>query len=228
MRFKNAFLLTDDPKDIEKGKLRGVTEFTVATRFPMLFEGLENVTVYKCVYGVGDSDYPRLALMTMLDENAVDEVINAVYDDGAKVILACAYSLDEAGTIESRYHLSPIQLAHKLGLLQGAIVVGGVHLDRDDVDLMAQSETSLVLCITSSMGYGYGFPHFVACKRKLKVTLGSGDNAFNGSGDMIEEAKALVLGSNCDMRSSSSVSANDALALVTDDDITNAKEILFG
>jgi cytosine/adenosine deaminase-related metal-dependent hydrolase len=213
---RNDFLLTDNPSDIVKGNERGVTEFTVATRFPDRFNGLSGVTAYKIVEKAEDAtSYPRLVLLSLSGEETVDSVIEAVYKNGAMLIVAAGYSLDETGAIEVRYHLSPVQLLHKIGLLERCSVVGGVHLDRDDVDLMAQCGTKLILCPTASMGYGYGFPHFVAAARKLKVTLGSGDNRFNKSGDMKREAETLVLGSNCDMRSSLSVSEKEAVELIS-------------
>ncbi len=211
---RNDFLLTDNPSDIEKGNERGVTEFTVATRFPDRFMGLGGVTAYKIVEKVEDADYPRLVLLSLSDEEIVDCVIEAVYKNNAALIVAAGYSLDETGAIEVRYHLSPVQLLHKLGLLERCAVVGGVHLDRDDVDLMAQCAARLILCPTASMGYGYGFPHFVAASKKLEVSLGSGDNRFNKSGDMKREAETLTLGSNCDMRSSLSVSEVEAVELI--------------
>ncbi len=225
MSYKNAFLLTDNPQDVERGRERDVTAFTVATRFPCRFEGLDGVTVYKSVYCKEDADYQRLALMTFADESAVNAVIDAVYEKKAQLIVAAAYSLDETGLIDARYHLSPVQLLHKVGLLEGATVVGGVHLDRDDVDLMVQSKARLVLCPTASMGYGYGFPHYVAASKKLQIELGSGDNRFNRSGDMLREAETLVLGSNCDMRSDKSVTEEEALSLIA---LTNiSKKRLF-
>lgn len=214
---KNAFLLTDNPIAVENGAKTGVTEFTVATRFPHLFEGLDGVTAYKLVEKPNDACYPRLALLSLDDDATVDAVIEARLGKGAELIVAAAYSLDETGAIEVRTHLSPVQLLHKLGLLDGVSVVGGVHLDRDDVDLMAQSGARLILCPSSSMGYGYGFPHYVMAKRKLTVLLGSGDNAYNQSGDMLFEARLLMLGTNCDMRSKSAVSKEEVSALINAD-----------
>ena len=226
MSLRNDFLLTDNPLDIERGKGRGVTDFTVATRFPDRFNGLEGVKAYKIVDKAEDIDeHSRLALLSLSDEDAVDGVIEAVYKSGASLIVAAGYSLDETGAIEVKFHLSPVQLLHKLGLLERCAVVGGVHLDRDDIDLMAQCDTRLILCPTASMGYGYGFPHFVAAAKKLRITLGSGDNRFNKSGDMLKEAETLILGSNCDMRSPFSVSEEEAMSLITD--CINAKPTLF-
>lgn len=210
---KNAFLLTDDPSDIENGKKCGVTEFAVATHFPDRFTG-EGVTAYKIVEKPQDAGYPRIALLTLERESLLNAVIDEVYENKPELIVAASYDLTETGRVQAREGVTPVQLLHREGILDKCAVVGGNYLDRDDVELMQMCGTPLILCITSSMGHGFGMPHVVALKNKLNLSLGSGDNAYNANGDMIEEARALVLGSNCEMRAPSSVSPDFALSLV--------------
>ena len=223
--YENAFIFTDDVSVIERGKNCNVATFTVATNYPERFN-LEGVTAYKIVKTEGDVVGDFLFLPSLTDEKTVDAVIDKVLGDNAKLIVSACYSLDEIGLIDVKYHLSPVQLLHKLGLLEKCTVVGGVYLDRDDIDLMSQCGTPLVLCPTSSMGYGYGIPHFCAYENKLNVKLGSGDNRFNCNGDMIAEARALVLGVNSEMRGQV-LSAEKAIALVGGN-AHNAYKKLFG
>jgi cytosine/adenosine deaminase-related metal-dependent hydrolase len=223
--YENAFIFTDDVSVIERGKNCNVATFTVATNYPERFN-LEGVTAYKIVKTEGDVVGDFLFLPSLTDEKTVDAVIDKVLGDDAKLIVSACYSLDEIGLIDVKYHLSPVQLLHKLGLLEKCTVVGGVYLDRDDVDLMSQCGTPLVLCPTSSMGYGYGIPHFCAYENKLNVKLGSGDNRFNCNGDMIAEARALVLGVNSEMRGQV-LSAEKAIALIGGN-AHNAYRKLFG
>jgi cytosine/adenosine deaminase-related metal-dependent hydrolase len=223
--YENAFIFTDDVSVIERGKNCNVATFTVATNYPERFN-LEGVTAYKIVKTEGDVVGDFLFLPSLTDEKTVDAVIDKVLGDDAKLIVSACYSLDEIGLIDVKYYLSPVQLLHKLGLLEKCTVVGGVYLDRDDVDLMSQCGTSLVLCPTSSMGYGYGIPHFCAYENKLNVKLGSGDNRFNCNGDMIAEARALVLGVNSEMRGQV-LSAEKAIALIGGN-AHNAYKKLFG
>ena len=223
--YENAFIFTDDVSVIERGKNCNVATFTVATNYPERFN-LEGVTAYKIVKTEGDVVGDFLFLPSLTDEKTVDAVIDKVLGDNAKLIVSACYSLDEIGLIYVKYHLSPVQLLHKLGLLEKCTVVGGVYLDRDDVDLMSQCGTALVLCPTSSMGYGYGIPHFCAYENKLNVKLGSGDNRFNCNGDMIAEARALVLGVNSEMRGQV-LSAEKAIALIGGN-AHNAYKKLFG
>ena len=225
--FKNHFLLSDDPESVLRGRKQGVTDFNVATSYPEKFVGLKGVTVFKRVLKPADVDYGALALADLTDEKTVDAVADAVFCGDVKLIVAAGYSLDEIGLIDVKFHLSPVQYLHKLGLLEKCTVVGGVYLDRDDVDLMAQCGTSLILCPTCSMGYGFGMPHFKAYCKKLKVYFGSGDNRFNRNGCMITEARTMYLGSNCEMRSACSIDLETLFSCFASDMPDHAEELFF-
>ncbi|MBR2988517.1 MAG: hypothetical protein IKC64_02195 [Clostridia bacterium] len=211
---KNSFILTTDICLIKSGREVGVTEFTVATDAVEIFENEVGVTAYKTVKNTGDSQgYTHLFLPTLEIDQILDEVIDATYN-GAKLIVSANYSLDEIGAVYNRYKLSPVQVLHKFGLLDKCVVVGGVHLDRDDIDLMAQSGAKLVLCPTASAGYGYGSAHYVSYRKKLDISLGSGDNRFNRSGNMLTEAQTLYLFATCDMRDKNALTEKECLNLI--------------
>ena len=228
MGYRNSFILTDDPGLIARGREYGVTEFTVASSFPERFLGMPGIIAYKTVKRVADCNYPRLFLPVLTDDNVTDAVAEAVLSGKSRAICAAGYSLAESGAVDVRFHLSPVQLLHKLGLLDGGTVVGGTYLDRDDVDLMAQCEAKLILCPTASMGYGYGVPHYPAYIRKLDVSLGSGDNRFNRGGDMLAEARALVLGCNSEMRDEKAVDLKRLFTCFSDDIPLDPGTLLFG
>ena len=88
MGYINSFVLTDDPEAIERGRKCGVTEFTVATRFPRAFENLAGVTVYKTVDKPSDCDYPRLFLPELTDDAITDAVAEAVLSGKSSAIIA--------------------------------------------------------------------------------------------------------------------------------------------
>lgn len=225
--YKNHFLLSDDTESVLRGKKQGVSFFNVASSHPEKFDGMEGVTVFKRVNKPEDACFGALALMDLTDDKIVDAVSEAVLGNGAKLIAAAGYSLDETGLIDVKFHLSPVQYLHKLGLLEKCTVVGGVYLDREDVDLMAQCGTSLILCPTCSMGYGFGIPHFKAYCKKLKVYFGSGDNRFNRNGCMLAEARTMYLGSNSDMRSDCSVDLETLFACFSSHTPPDAEQLLF-
>lgn len=225
---KNAFMLSDDVSAVRKCAENGVSSITVATHTPSLFDGEESVTVYNLVEKPSDIMGKRLCLTSLSDDKTVDAVTERVLGNGAELAVFASYSLDEIGAIEARFHLTPVQLLHKLGLLEKATIVGGVYLERDDVELMRTSKARLVLCPTCSLGYGYGIPQLRALIGRIEIAVGSGDNAFNKSGNMIEELKALYLSVCADMRTREAVSYNELFSLVTDARHGDYKKLLFG
>ena len=209
---KNAFLLTDDPRDVDSGRKCGVTEFTIATHFPERFSD-DGVVAYKIVEKPQDANNPKIALLTLEKQSLLDAVIDAAFETKPDIIIAASYDLTETGRVQAREGVTPVQMLHREGILDKCTIVGGNYLDRDDVELMQMCRTPLVLCVTSSMGHGFGMPHVFALKGKISLSLGSGDNAYNATGDMLEEARSLVLGSNLEMRASS-LSPEFALGLI--------------
>lgn len=223
----NSFLLSDDPCDVDNGRRCGVSRFNVVTRFPERFEKLDGVNVYKLVEKPADCGYDALALLTLKDEALLDAVADKVFGFNARLIAAADYCLKEIGDIEVKYGLTPVQLLDKLGLLERCCVAGGVALDRDDVDLMRQRKTKLILCPTCSLGYGFGMPHVKAYIDKLDLALGTGDNRFNKNGCMLAEARALYLGSNCDMRCRNSIPYDKLFKCFSSDCPDSPEDILF-
>lgn len=133
---------------------------------------------YKRVESASDCEgHKSLFLPSLLYEN---DVINAVADkvsEGASAIIGVGNTLEEVGLLDSRLKLSPIMLLHKLGILGSVSVCGGVYLDNDDLDLMAQERTRLILTPISSAELGHGFPPIVAALRRgVRVSLGTGDS----------------------------------------------------
>jgi len=116
--YKNHFLLSDDTESVLRGKKQGVSFFNVASSHPEKFDGMEGVTVFKRVNKPEDACFGALALMDLTDDKIVDAVSEAVLGNGAKLIAAAGYSLDETGLIDVKFHLSPVQYLHKLGLLE--------------------------------------------------------------------------------------------------------------
>lgn len=143
----------------------------------------------------------RIYLPSMCDETVFDEVCDAVLTDGSDVYVRAAYDLYESGVIESKYKLSPIMLLHKMGILSSCTIVGGVCLDNDDLDLMAQEGVALVITPTASAGYGHGYPPICAAvKRGIRVGVGTFDGKYNKTHDIRAELEFLRLTANAEMR----------------------------
>ena len=94
----------------------------------------------------------RIYLPSMTDESDLESFCDHIVSAGATALVRASYDFDEAGLIEARYKLSPIMLLHKMGVLDRCTVVGGVCLDNDDLDLMAQEGVPFVVTPTASAG----------------------------------------------------------------------------
>lgn len=150
-------------------------------------------------------------LPDMLDEDLLESACDYILTNNARAIIRAAYDLEEAGIIEARYKLSPIMLLHKLGILGNCTIAGGVCLDNDDLDLMAQEGVPLVLLPTADAGYGHGFaPVCAAVHRGLKIGIGTFDGKYNTAYDLDCELRFLTLTANAEMRTENAL-AKDTL-----------------
>lgn len=153
---------------------------------------------------VGDVYVPSIL------DDSFEDACDYVLSGRKKMIVRAAFDLNEAGLIEARYKLSPVMLLHKMGVMEHVTVVGGVCLDNDDLDLMAQEGVPLVVTPTASAGYGLGFaPVCAALKRGIRVGVGTFDGKYNSRADLSEEIKFLLLTCNAEMRGENSLSDED-------------------
>ncbi len=151
----------------------------------------------------------NIYIPTMCDEDVFADACDHILSSGEdkRAVVRCAYSLDETGYIEAKYKLSPIMLLHKLGMLDKVEIAGGVCLDNDDLDLMAQEDVPLIVTPTASAGYGHGFaPVCAAVRRGVRVGVGTFDNKYNPKGDLGIELEFLRLTANAEMRAENALS----------------------
>ena len=135
----------------------------------------------------------NIYIASLYDDALVDKAIEYA-SSGARVMLACCKTLDEVGTCDKKYGATPIGLAHKLGLLDGALLSGAVHLDKDDIDLIIQSGAEVVLTPSTSMGSGHGIPPLrMLLSLGATVRLGTGEARYNKEADLEFEAKLIAL-----------------------------------
>ncbi len=154
------------------------------------------------VFGVSvESGNRGIYIPDMLDETAFGNACDSIINSGKPAIVRAAFELEQAGIIEARYKLSPIMLLHKMGVLEYCMIAGGVCLDNDDLDLMAQEGAALIVTPTASAGYGYGFaPICAAVARGIRVGIGTFDCKYNRNADLAKEIEFLRLTANAEMR----------------------------
>lgn len=137
----------------------------------------------------------------LLDGDIIDKVIEHVLSTNCRLIINACSTLDEVGTCDKRYGVTPIGLAHSCGLLEGAYVSGGVYLDKDDIDLIVQSNAKVILTPSTSMGEGFGIPPLrMLASLGATVFLGTGKSEYNPDADLMFEKRLISLavsGVNC-------------------------------
>lgn len=177
---------------------------------------IKTVTFYKTVQTLADANdlqYNNLYLPSLL---LADEVVNAVAEraaSGANVIVTASSNLYEVGKIESRFHLSPIMLLHKIGVLDLLTLADLSCADNDDLDLIAQHNVKTIILPTYSAGTGNGFAPVIAMlNRGIKINIGTG-SGFNPTHSLELEAKYLSVTTAGLMHEQNILSNKAALAL---------------
>ncbi len=168
----------------------------------------ERVDVYNTY--IGQTDGGNIYIHSMLDDDLLNDACDYILNNGVHAIVRAAYDLTEAGLIEARHKLSPIMLLHKYGVLDRCTIAGGVCLDNDDLDLMAQEGVPLVVLPTYSAGSGHGYaPVCAAVARGIRVGIGTFDGAYNPAADIDGEIRFLNLTANAAMSKEGALSQSD-------------------
>lgn len=202
--FKNSFMSDFNLNVIEKSRSYGVTEAVVVSDISIPeIDGIK-LTQLKKVGADFDFSAKHSGLLYLesmqLKDEIIDHYIDYILSNNQPAYIKCSVTLTEVGEIDNRYKVSPIMLVHKLGILQNANIIGGVYLDKDDVDIMVQCGASLTVTPSFDMGYGNGnLPLITYLSRGLKLNIGTGDSNFNLNGDILEEIKLLNLVTSANM-----------------------------
>ena len=156
-----------------------------------------------------DGAIGNIYLTDMLDEDAFMSACDHLISSDVRAVVRTAYELNETGMIEAKYKLSPIMLLHKMGVLDKCTIAGGVCLDNDDLDLMAQEGVALIITPTASAGYGHGYaPVCAALRRGICVGVGTFDGKYNPAHELDRELEFLRLTANAEMRVENALSAS--------------------
>ena len=88
---------------------------------------------------------------------------------------------------------TPVAWLDRLGVLQGVMLVHGVHLTADDLQRVRRSGSSLVLCPRSNLHIGSRLPDVPALLAEgIPLALGTDSLASSPSLDVLEELPPLI------------------------------------
>lgn len=223
---KNEFIFTDDVGVLKR--LGDGFRVNVATSAPNLFANLPNVTVYKWVKE-GDTLSGNIYLDSLdMDEAFILECFDYCIDNDLPIMVRACDNLYTAGVIEARYGLSPIMFLHKNGILKNAIIIGGVHLDKDDIAAMAQENARVVITPSRDMFKGNGIAPFSALSGKVEVSLGTDDGQYNALHSLVKEVYLLRAAVSASMSKENAISYDRLFDIVVSSgNITDFKKLFL-
>ncbi|MBA3034463.1 MAG: TRZ/ATZ family hydrolase [Gammaproteobacteria bacterium] len=199
------------------------------------------ITVFEfpSAYGSGADDYLRTGLAireTLLDEPLISFCLAphapyTVADNSFEHVALLADQLDlpvhihlhetrnEIEESLKEHGVRPLERLRRLGLLgPGLIAVHAVHLDADEIDLLATHGCHVAHCPTSNMKLASGIaPVNALLKQGVGVGLGSDGAASNNRLDIFQEMRHAALLAKVANQDASSLPAHQALRMATID-----------
>lgn len=123
----------------------------------------------------------------------------------------------EVAQSRERYGLTPLARLHRLGATgPGFIGIHGVHLESDDIDLLAMHGGHVVHCPASNMKLGSGIAPVVALRaRGINIALGTDGAASNNRLDLFGEMRLASLLAKVVSSDAAALPAHDALFAAT-------------
>ncbi|HJW03274.1 MAG TPA: TRZ/ATZ family hydrolase [Azospira sp.] len=117
----------------------------------------------------------------------------------------------------ARHGLRPLERLHRLGLLgPGFIAVHGVHLNEQDIDLLATHGCSVAHCPSSNLKLASGIAPLEALTRAgVNVGLGTDGAASNNRLDLLAEIRLAALLAKGSSGNAQAIDAHTALRLAT-------------
>jgi cytosine/adenosine deaminase-related metal-dependent hydrolase len=114
---------------------------------------------------------------------------------GTGITFHCAEVVEDVTEVVAQSGRAPADFARSVGLLGPSTVIAhGVHLDEADLDILAETGTSIAHCPTSNAKLGSGIAPVVGMlERGINVALGTDGGMCNDSYDLLGEMRLAAL-----------------------------------
>ncbi|MFH1139664.1 MAG: amidohydrolase [Pseudomonadota bacterium] len=134
---------------------------------------------------------------------------------GALFQIHVAETAAEVEMVRSARGLSPVRYLDSLGLLdQDTLVVHAVHLEDEEIDILAARRTPVCVCVESQMKLASGTaPAWKMLQRGVRLSLGTDGAASNNDLNMFGELRSLALLSKAFNQDPTAMPAETALYL---------------
>jgi len=115
--------------------------------------------------------------------------------NGAIFQIHAAETADEVEQVRRDHGTTPVRFLDKLGVLdESTLAIHCVHLDEEELDLLAERGTAVAVCLESNMKLGAGLvklPEMI--DRGVRVALGTDGPASNNDLSLFGEMRAAAL-----------------------------------
>jgi 5-methylthioadenosine/S-adenosylhomocysteine deaminase len=124
---------------------------------------------------------------------------------------------DEIKESMTRFGVRPVERLHRLGLIcSNLIAVHAVHLNHEEIDLLAHHGASVAHCPSSNLKLASGIaPVTRFVERNLNTGLGTDGAASNNRLDLFEEMRLAALLAKAESTRANSIPAHTALHMAT-------------
>ena len=143
--------------------------------------------------------------------------IEAAGSMGAPIHTHLSESRDEVGESRERTGLSPVAFLDRIGAFGvPTLAAHCVHVDAEDIAILADREVSVAHCPKSNAKLGNGIAPVEAMRKAgVNVALGTDGAASNNRLDMVEELRAACLLQRASNEDAASVTASQSIAMAS-------------
>lgn len=156
--------------------------------------------------------------------NMLEAAVNYAAKQHCPLSIHLSETLTEVGECLTEHGMTPPQYLEQLGFLdRQCTIFHGVHLDKDDISLLASYDVSVVSCPSSNLKLGSGIaPLFALKNANVNIALGTDGAASNNSLDMFKEMFLAATLQKAVLNDAKVISAKDVVAMAT---INGAKAV---
>ena len=152
-----------------------------------------------------------------VDSATLTEVAAIATDLDVPIHLHCSETTGDVEAVLERDGDRPAAVASAAGVFdRDAFIAHGVHLDEDDLDVLAATGTGIAHCPTANLKLASGIaPIADALDRGVPVGIGTDGPASNNDLDMLEEVRQAALLAKAEQQDASALPAPTAIELGT-------------
>lgn len=169
---------------------------------------LDNKLIKPVIYAHSIYTLSEEELCTLVDYSAKHKLPMSMH---------LAETLKEVGDCTVKNECTPPEYLEKLGFLdRPSTLYHCVHLDKDDIRILADYEANVVTCPSSNLKLGSGIAPIYSMKEQgLNICIGTDGTASNNSLDMFKEMFLVATLNKATLYDASIISANEVLDMAT-------------